>query len=79
LRAIREIVALAAGPRQAAGSLVYGVFQDRRGRWMVYLQGRGIREFAGEGAGKVEGPWTGPLPGPIRHDNVVQAFPKSDG
>ena len=51
LRAIREIVALAAGPRQAAGSLVYGVFQDRRGRWMVYLQGRGIREVAGEVAG----------------------------
>ena len=71
LRAIREIVALAAGPRQAAGSLVYGVFQDRRGRWMVYLQGRGIREVAGEVAGALgeagrpgasDRPWPAPTP-----------------
>jgi hypothetical protein len=85
LRAVREVVGLVAGSRPAAGSLVYGVFQDRRGRWMVYLQGRGIREFSGQVSGEVSGEvkgvgaWTGPLPGPIRHDNVVRAFPQSDG
>ncbi|UVF18643.1 hypothetical protein HPT29_019450 [Microvirga terrae] len=44
LRGMREIVGVALRGRLARGAwrgrLVYGVYQDDRGRWMVYWHGR---------------------------------------
>lgn len=48
--------------RQDRGTLIYGVYQDRCGRWMVYRHGRKPQEVD----------WTNPPPGLIGPAAVIQ-------
>ena len=67
-RTVREIVGLLPWRAREAGRLVYGVYQDSDGRWMVYLHGRGTRAVD----------WTDPPPDLIGQGNVIRAFAKSE-
>jgi hypothetical protein len=44
LRGVRDIVALLRRRALDGGRLIYGVYQDASGQWMVYSLGRGVRE-----------------------------------
>ena len=65
---LREIVGLLPGRGRAepvqGGELVYGVYRDRRGRWMVYRHGREVRELD----------WTDPPPELTGRETAVRAF-----
>jgi hypothetical protein len=65
LRGIREIVGLTRGERGHSGwrgQLVYGVYQDSQGRWMVYWHGRAPQAVD----------WENPPPELIGRGSVIQ-------
>jgi hypothetical protein len=71
-RTLREIVGLLPGRGRAArvddGELVYGVYRDRRGRWMVYRHGREVREVD----------WTDPPPELTGREPVARGFARPE-
>jgi hypothetical protein len=66
LRGVREIVDLSRGERPSCcewrGHLVYGVYQDAQGRWMVYWHGRAPQPVD----------WENPPPELIGRGSVIQ-------
>ncbi|MEE1610344.1 hypothetical protein [Microvirga sp. CF3016] len=59
LRGVREIISFSRGER---GHLVYGVYQDPEGRWMVYWHGRTPQAVD----------WENPPPELIGRGSVIQ-------
>lgn len=44
MRALRDIIGLTRAERHWRGHLIYGVYQDPQGRWMIYSDGRTPQE-----------------------------------
>ncbi len=62
LRGLRDVMVIARHARRERGVLVYGVYQDDEGRWMVYRHGRAPREID----------WENPPPKPAGRGPVVE-------
>ncbi|WP_114947228.1 hypothetical protein [Microvirga calopogonii] len=63
MRGLRDLIpALSRRPSQWRGHLIYGVYQDPQGRWMVYWHDRQPQEVD----------WTNPPPELIGRGQVVQ-------
>lgn len=60
MRALRDLIPMLS--RRERGLLVYGVYQDGRGRWMIYRHGRQLREVD----------WTNPPPELIGQGQVIR-------
>jgi hypothetical protein len=70
LRALSDLIGLARRERRWRGHLVYGVYQDGQGRWMVYRHGRKPQEID----------WANPPPELIGRGTVVQGvFRRPEG
>jgi len=62
MRGIRDIIALARTKHHWRGHLIYGVYQDPEGRWMIYWHNRKPKEVD----------WTNPPPELIGRGQVIQ-------
>src|SRR4051812_8139436 len=47
IRVLSQILSQILSGRIERGHLIYGIYQDPQGRWMVYRHGRGVREVDG--------------------------------
>jgi hypothetical protein len=59
MRGMRDLIRFS---RQPQGHLIYGVYQDRQGRWMIYWHNRKPQEID----------WTNPPPELIGRGHVIQ-------
>ena len=67
MRGLRDLIPLA---RRSRGYLIYGVYQDPQGRWMVYWHGRKPEALD----------WTNPPPELIGKGQVIQGvFRRPEG
>jgi len=69
MRALRDLISLTRTKRHWRGHLIYGVYQDPQGRWMIYWHDRQPQELD----------WANPPPELIGRGEVIRGVFRSEG